>query len=87
MSNTKKTQTTNSRKSDKMFEEDGVFSDTTIDYDKLFKNPEYMDFLGIIIKYATKLYLNSCIMDRIMFLGKIEKLAKDWCSKVKAKVH
>ena len=74
MSNTKKTQTTNSRKSDKMFEEDGVFSDTTIDYNTLFDNPEYMDFLHIVIKYATQFYLKNGILEKIRFLGKVRKL-------------
>ena len=61
-------------KSDKMFEEDGVFADTTIDYDTLFKNPEYMDFLHIVIKYSTQFYLKSGILEKIRFLGKVRKL-------------
>ena len=57
-----------------MFEEDGVFSDTTIDYNTLFDNPEYMDFLHIVIKYATQFYLKNGILEKIRFLGKVRKL-------------
>ena len=57
-----------------MFAENGVFSDTTIDYNTLFENSEYMDFLHIVIKYSTQFYLKSGILDKIRFLGKIRKL-------------